>query len=332
MVRHTPLAALAFAALTACTDPFTLDRPDGLSAASISTAFTTVPLGFSDVTSSYAGDSELNGFMFLPGARMGGFGEGSLMGGGLADAFAGSMSPGRGFGHGGPFGGKFGGGRFTCEGAFNAGTGRFVCTPVTRNGLTIAQSMAYSNTAGTVQQAFDTATTSTVNVQTAVTGIVTFERGSSNGRGNGPRHGGRFAGDTTTILTASTVVNNNSNRTVTGLAAGSTRRTVNGTSGGTEAVTGTSSRGNFTASRTAADTTRGLIVPIENGKATFPSAGTVIREMKATVTYAGSAVVTSTRREVITYDGTATAKVVITKDGVTKTCTLALPRGRPVCP
>jgi hypothetical protein len=39
----------------------------------------------------------------------------------------------------------------------------------------------------------------------------------------------------------------------------------------------------------------------------------------------------STRREVITYDGSSTAKVVITKDGVTQTCTQALPHGRLSC-
>lgn len=332
MRKAPPLIACAIAALAACSDPFTSDRSQFLSNAAVSEAFNTVPLGFSDVASSYAGDSEATGFMFLPGGKMPGFREGGLMGGGLGDAFAGAMAPGRGFGHGGPFGGRFGGGRFTCEGAFNAATGRFVCSPVTKNGVTVTQSMAYSNTAGAVQQAFDTVTTNTVNVQTAVTGTVTFERGSNSGRGNGPRHGGRFAGDTTTILTATTQVNNSSNRTVAGLAAGSTQRTVNGTSAGTESVTGTSSRGTFTATRAAGDTTRALVVPVENGKPTYPRSGTVIREMKATVTFAGSAAVSSTRREVITYDGSTTAKVVITKDGVTKNCTMALPRGRPECP
>jgi len=34
----------------------------------------------------------------------------------------------------------------------------------------------------------------------------------------------------------------------------------------------------------------------------------------------------------VTYDdGSSTATVVITQDGVTKTCTLPLPRGRLVC-
>jgi hypothetical protein len=53
--------------------------------------------------------------------------------------------------------------------------------------------------------------------------------------------------------------------------------------------------------------------------------------MSATVTKDGSAPSTSSRSEVITYDGSATAKVVITHDGVTKNCTKPLPHGRLTC-
>jgi hypothetical protein len=52
--------------------------------------------------------------------------------------------------------------------------------------------------------------------------------------------------------------------------------------------------------------------------------------MNVSVVKAG-ATTTSHRREVITYDGSATAKMVITQDGTTKTCTLPLPFGRPTC-
>jgi hypothetical protein len=43
------------------------------------------------------------------------------------------------------------------------------------------------------------------------------------------------------------------------------------------------------------------------------------------------ATTTRSRREVLTYNGTATAQVTITENGTTKTCTMALPRGRPSC-
>jgi len=259
------------------------------------------------------------------------------MGGGLGDAFAGgiaanaSMSGG---GRRGPFGGRFGGAK-TCEGAFNAGTGWFVCTPITNNGITFNQQIQYKNTAGTVQSALDTATTNSVQVKSTVAGTISFVRDSTRasweGR-KGPPHFGHLIGDSTTVLTANTTLNHTSDRTVTGLASGSTKRTVNGTSQGEESTTGTSSKGNFTAKRVAADTSKGVEVPIIDGKPTYPTAGTVIRVMNASVTFAGSAATTASRKEVITYDGSATAKVVITINGDTKTCTMALPRGRPVCP
>jgi hypothetical protein len=53
--------------------------------------------------------------------------------------------------------------------------------------------------------------------------------------------------------------------------------------------------------------------------------------MKITSTVAGSTATTRERREVIEYDGSATAKVTITHDGTTKNCTISLPGGRPNC-
>ncbi len=38
-----------------------------------------------------------------------------------------------------------------------------------------------------------------------------------------------------------------------------------------------------------------------------------------------------TRREVVTYDGSRTASIVITQDGETTTCSVPLPRGRLSC-
>ena len=129
---------------------------------------------------------------------------------------------------------------------------------------------------------------------------------------------------------ATSVIAHKSNRTITGLAAGSTQRTVAGTSVGTETTTGTTDAGAFQAIRTVNDTTTGIIIPLVSGKPTFPSAGRVSRNMGAAVTVAG-ATTTHKRSEVVTYDGSATASVVITQDGKTKNCKLPLPRGRLVC-
>jgi hypothetical protein len=53
--------------------------------------------------------------------------------------------------------------------------------------------------------------------------------------------------------------------------------------------------------------------------------------MNASVTITGQSPAVSSRREVVTYDGSATAKVVITHDSTTQNCTLPLPRGRLTC-
>jgi len=118
---------------------------------------------------------------------------------------------------------------------------------------------------------------------------------------------------------------------VTGLSVGSTQRTVNGTAQGRESATGTTRDGAaFTAERTVGDTTVGLVIPLENGRPTYPTAGSVTRSMRVVMTVDG-ATRTSSRREVVTYDGTATATLVITQDGSSKTCALPLPVGRPRC-
>lgn len=329
--RQTVIAAAVVLTSAACAE---LNSPSSQVASSLAAAFTAVPVGFENLTSSYAGSGDGGAVMWLPGPRGIGLAGGALMGGGLGEAFVGAIGfGGHGHpGHRGPFGG------FSCNGTFSSASGRVVCDSVVRGGLTTKVSIRFTTAAGAVQQAFDTLTTNTVNVQTSVTGSTTFERDSSRehegrgGRGHGPEfHQGRIAGDTTTILTATTTVNHASDRTVSGLAQGSTQRTVNGASLGQESTTGTSTRGSFTASRTTADTTRGLTIPVSDTGKTFPTAGTVIRVMQASVTFAGSTASTSSRREVIIYDGTSTAKVVITKDGVTQTCTLPLPRGRLAC-
>ena len=340
----TPVLGVA-----ACAE-LTSPRTSSLSAAALTGAFSTVPVGFGDVSSSFVGTTAASvpsaGF-WLGGGRQGEFDRGSLMGGGLAASYSGEGEGfGRGFGNRGPFGGGL-----PCSASFNSSTGRVTCSSETRNGLTINRSAQYKDAAGAVQQAFDSTTTNSVNIQTSVTGTVTYEpegEGDDRGRNRGPGGnsgpggrpcwgdgrgvGGVLLGDTATIVSATTSVNNASDRTVSGLAKGSTQRTVSGASKGQESTTGESSRGKFTATRVVGDTTTGVVIPVStDGSKTYPTAGTVIREIAATLTYEGQAATTVSRREVVTYDGSATAKVVITENGTTKNCTRPLPRGPLSC-
>jgi hypothetical protein len=332
----TPLVGAACAELTNPTQ-------SSLTPSALTGAFSTVPVGYGDLTSSFVGTAASGvpsaGF-WLGGGRNGSMERRALMGGGLQGSFSGE---GGGFGRG--LAGPFGGG-LSCTSTFNAATGRVVCETVTQNGLTIARSAQYRNAAGTIQQAFDS-TTNSVNIQSAVTGTVTYtppdsgsgddrgrHRGPGGGRacwGDGRGTGGLLLGDTATIVSATTTVNNASERTVTGLASGSTQRTVSGTSRGQESTTGESSRGTFTATRVAGDTTLALVIPVSTSGQSYPTAGTVVRAMQASVTYTGQAATSVSRREVITYDGSATAKVVITENGTTRNCTRPLPRGELSC-
>lgn len=322
--------ALGAAALAACSDSTTAPSA-AASSALLSNAFTSATPGYEQLSSSYAAAGQTGTWAPERGGRGGPGGDalgfGGFMGGGVADAFLGG--PFGGFGRGGPFGGGLS--DSTCT--FAAGTGRVTCAAVTRNGLTYQRSAAYTTASGTAQAAFDSLTTNSVNVQTSVSGTTTFTPRERHGFGPGFGHDSAGAG--ARVASATSDVQSASSRTVTGLASGSTQRTVNSTSAGRESSTGiTTDSVKFTSVRVMGDTTTGLVVPVRVSGATdpvYPTAGTVVRAMSATVTFSGQSPVTSTRREVLTYDGSATAKLVITKDGTTKNCTVALPRGRPSC-
>lgn len=321
MTRSAPraLAAALLLSAAACAD-----TTGSGSALDLDAAFNTVPTGFSNTSSSFAGGEADAWTPGGPGGQGGpggpggqggpggsggpgghhhGGGLGGLMGGGLSGLFLGD-GIGRHHGH-----RPFGDGVPFADCAFDVSAGRNVCAAETRVGLTINRSARFQDASGGVQQAFDSLTTNTVNTRVAVAGTRT-----------------RRDGATSTVQHAS-------DRTVSGLAAGSTQRTVNGTSGGTESTSGTDSTGSYTAVRVAADSVKNVVIPesTTDNRRPYPTAGSVVRTMQVTVTYSGQASRSSTRREVVTYNGTHTATLVITRDGETRTCTIPLPHGRPTC-
>jgi hypothetical protein len=225
-----------------------------------------------------------------------------FMGGGFGEDFLGGVpGGGRPFEH-----GERGGTVLSSSCTFSASTGIVTCAAETHDGITINRTIVYKTASGAAQAARDS-TTNSITTHISATGARTRRDSSV------------------------TTVNHTSDLTVTGLASTATQRTVNGASAGTETTTGKDTAGSFTVARVIGDTTSGIIIPIASGKPTYPTAGTVIRSMTATLTYTGKAPASSSRREVVTYDGTATAKLVITQDGTTKNCTIPLPRGRPTC-
>jgi len=298
-VRILSLAAGAVVA-AACSET---SSPNNLFDLSDSSAFSSVPTGFSQLSSSFDSTGTPGDGPFQPhfegrrGHGPGGPGRGpgfglGFMGGGLGGLF-------------------FGGDLFHFRGdgncTFASGTGLVTCTGNTRDGLTVTRVSSYKNAAGQAQERVDS-TTNTIATTTTVKGTATRRDSSTS------------------------VIDETSSQTVTGLAKGSTQRTINGKSAGTESTNGKSDEGTFTSNRVAGDTVTNVVIPISSSSGpSYPTAGTVIRSISVTVTLSGQAATTHSRREVVTYDGSATAKVVITQDGTTQNCTLPLPRGRLTC-
>ena len=284
-----------------------LVEPQGLVDSDLQAAFSTMPIGYSETLSTFSGQE--GEYTPETGTRPAGGGlhqrrgpgHGGLMGGGLIGAFMGD-GMGRHLGAN-PFGVAVAFGR--CP--FDSVSGRLVCEPVERRGLTIIRSAAFLDAAGLPQAAYDSVTTNSVNARVSVEG--TIER-----------------------LNRQTTVDHTSDRTIGGLADGSTQRTVDGASAGTETTVGSNENGEFTIHRTAGDTIQGVVIPL--GSTTtrpYPTAGTIIRSMRLSLTREG-AVREAYRREKITFDGSQTATIEITIDGNTPTCSLPLPHGRPTCP
>jgi hypothetical protein len=292
----TALLAVALAIAVACQDSGSPTTSS--TSATLANAFASLPLGFSNVQSTFADSSNAE---WTPGSGSHSHGSGGdgMMCGGIGAL--GGLGLGFGLGHD-LFAGELPG---TC--VYDASSERVNCQPQTRNGLTVTRSAAYADASGAAQQAFDSLTTNTVNMQVAVTGTRT-----------------RRDGNTSTV-------EHNSDRTVTGLAHGGTERTVNGTSAGTETIMGTDSVGSFNAARIVGDTIQNVIVPASSSDSTYPSAGTIIRSMRVSATYEGRAPTNTSRREVVTFDGSSTAAVEVTEDGVSRSCILALPHGKLTC-
>ncbi len=180
MKRTISLAAVLALGLVACMD---FGAPSG---SSLSSAFSSLPLGFQFVPSTFAGGSAADSNGWAPGDGQGfgrfgegeghggpgmpgrgGPGDGSMMCGGMGGAFHGD---GKGFGFGpgfdrGLFGGIFAGTSLPGTCAYDAGSGRVVCDPATHNGLTIVRSAAYTDAGGNAQTAFDSLTTNAINIR-----------------------------------------------------------------------------------------------------------------------------------------------------------------------
>ncbi len=299
-------SALTLLGLAACGDGVTSTQ-SAATETLLADAMQSTPVGFSATESSFAAaENDSWRPMRRRHAGRGGpfgsaFGSG-FMGGGLGPDFA----DGAGFRAGnarGPFGGMMP--ERDCT--FDASNGKLVCTPGNLpDGLTVERWVIYTDLDGNTQRAPDS---------------TTFSRQSH----------ADVSGTVALRDSATRTVRHVSDRLITGLQKGSTQRTIDGTSNGMETVNGTVAAGAFTAERLVSDTTRGVIVPVLETGRSYPIAGTVIRTMQVSVAVADGETETNSWKEVLRYDGSDTATLVITRNGETKTCSVPLPVGRPVC-
>ena len=123
-------------------------------------------------------------------------------------------------------------------------------------------------------------------------------------------------------------VNRSGEMVVTGLQGNNTTQTVNGHEHGTVVITNTASDGTTVAiTSTEDDTTTNLVVPVTNRNSgnpqVFPLSGSRTHS-DTTVITGGPKAATTTVARTETYDGTGTAQVTITQNGVTRTCTVDL--------
>jgi len=130
---------------------------------------------------------------------------------------------------------------------------------------------------------------------------------------------------TSPTATGTTTVNRVSNETVTGLAPSSTQRVVNGTATGTEDSEAKDARGTMTVKRQYADTTRAMTLSsLPSATNPWPLSGTVIRNIKASVSLNGATAIDYTTREVQTYEAGGKLTITTTMNGRTRTCVLQL--------
>nr|MBA3670779.1 hypothetical protein [Gemmatimonadaceae bacterium] len=220
-IARTILLGSAVVIVAACAEKVTASLE---SSVSLDAAFATMPVGFGELSSSFA-SSETEDSDSKSGASGAPFGENGavsfdFMGGGLDADFRGGPPPGKGK----PFENgkkavKVGGG---LKGLCTYAAGVTTCVD-THDGLTTKRTIVYKTAAGVAQQAFD-ALTASVTEHADVTGTKVEKEGSA-------------------------VVTHVSDQTVTGFLAPSTSRTVNAKSSGVETTTGKDIKGSFTAVR-----------------------------------------------------------------------------------
>jgi hypothetical protein len=184
---------------------------------------------------------------------------------------------------------------------FQAEAGKFECTNGGRDGVTVTRTCTFKDAQGNVQPAYDATTTASVVLHAEVNG--TLDRGHMGG-----------------------TMQRVSDLTVTGLAGAETSMTWNGTSSGSSSRVHTRDGGTMEMAMSEQESIAGVVIPVPRTPTSWPTAGTISRQVTVTFTGGPKDGTTETRNVTITFDGTQYA--TITVNGETFQFDLAK-RGKP---
>lgn len=168
---------------------------------------------------------------------------------------------------------------------FRADPGKFECTAGGRDGLTVTRTCSFFANGGTSPQSgYDAATTDKVILKVEVDGAI--DRGHLSG-----------------------TVHRESQLTVTGLEGAETSMTWNGSSSGTSTRVHTRDGGSMQMDLSEQETIRGVVIPVPRTASSWPTAGTITRQVTVTFTGGPKDGTTETRNVTITFNGTQFASI-----------------------
>lgn len=199
--------------------------------------------------------------------------------------------------------------RLPCR--YNEESGRWMCAPVTRNGLTFVRSFGYVDGEGHSMRRFDPLLTASANTRNAVHGTIERDNASIRVRSTGEM-------------------------TVSGLLGEETTHILDGREVGAREIELVSDQGPSTSRVEFANRTIAVVIPVAprtdraSSARRWPLSGQVVRAHAVTVTRGGE---TNTERwrETTTFNGTALVPVEIVSSRGTRSCTRNLETGELRC-
>jgi len=169
---------------------------------------------------------------------------------------------------------------------FRADPGKFECTDGGRDGLTVTRTCSFFTKGGTSQTAYDPATTDKVVLEVEVDG--NLDRGHMSG-----------------------TIHRESELTVTGLDGAETSMTWKGTSSGTSTRVHTRDGGTMQMDMRENEAIGDVVIPVPRTPTSWPTAGTITRQVTVTFTGGPKDGTTETRNVTITFNGTQFATIQV---------------------